>query len=964
MKNSIAANIQLAVERGQQSHFKIWKQSNGTIEYRIPDICHRKSQYKYANEGYVYTQSQNLTGTKETKLNAIRNKRFAPIKSRLNDLKTKSYFIAALLHQNEQLFPHWKIELMETINFIAVTNYSNIFVSIHASGNDNTIVEVELMKKEFQRLGIRNDIQANNDWDKVKEESPNTEKPSRIGKLARLRNIALRKLYDKREKEKFDEVLYFNDVYFCSTDVVDMLSIGRLADADMTCSMDLLYNTRSNGSFLFYDVWVARNINGFKFTNERPYATDPLSIALISKSKPFQVLSCWNGIVKIKADIFQQLGVRFREGRKPLECPASECELLCRDLLFLGRNKIIMVPTTAVGYQHQTFHKIQQQFVTEVAQSTWDNLNLKGFNYSSNNHFATSLECCPMRQHETFAIWTSCFMESSWNLSSSLFGLNNNFERIKTFQKLSNLFENRYPCIENTTGANDDNNNKNNHTHNISMNTSVVVNKIPRNILFIGDNIHDFENMPFLQTRVITSWWIDNPCYSFFHFDLFHEAYSIIENFKGLVKESKKILTKSMFNSDVEISNLARLIWIYENGGISVDSELFSLRPIDETIVNSQDNLVLTFDSFFDSYYQYTYEKTVLSSVNFLAAEPFHPIIKSIIEKIINNIKNPANVFRKVLKLQTAPALKLEVALKSGVGPIADVVREYPPFSSSMKILKSNGSRDGDSGIFFKIKKLPHNAITEYHSVQGGNTFVGDQGFKPTKHLSLLNKFTNNETSETNNVQAPFAILFNSGLTYSNCHFMQVRRYLALSGFAYMRTEQRMYTGDWIGQYTEDLSKHTPVWEYKVLPLNINEKNTLNGFLQLKMTNNGLTIIEATETISNELIFKDKAKIFSLEQKKQRSKGKDITSLSAMASNSIMYFELNKHGALIIVSHNKKSCFDGIKLNSKFLWSWKPSNYPIQRNVTACIFLVFRTDGVLATYPGSSPASINKPCSR
>ena len=62
---------------------------------------------------------------------------------------------------------------------------------------------------------------------------------------------------------------------------------------------------------LFYDVWVARDVEGKPLSNTPPYVQHGYSLARLRQGLPFPVSCCWNGLISMRALPFQQ-GYRFR----------------------------------------------------------------------------------------------------------------------------------------------------------------------------------------------------------------------------------------------------------------------------------------------------------------------------------------------------------------------------------------------------------------------------------------------------------------------------------------------------------------------------------------------------------------------------------------------------------------------------------------------------------------------------
>ena len=108
---------------------------------------------------------------------------------------------------------------------------------------------------------------------------------------------------------------------------------------------------------MFYDNWVARDINGTALENT-PFEDvfhDMDSSVRFQKHLPVQVQSCWNGIAVLDpAPLYAAPYVRFRMARKKEgECSASECSLICNDYWAAGYGRIIMVPRVKLAYENK-----------------------------------------------------------------------------------------------------------------------------------------------------------------------------------------------------------------------------------------------------------------------------------------------------------------------------------------------------------------------------------------------------------------------------------------------------------------------------------------------------------------------------------------------------------------------------------------------------------------------------------
>lgn len=62
----------------------------------------------------------------------------------------------------------------------------------------------------------------------------------------------------------------------------------------------------------FYDIWVARDIDGHLLLKQPPYVTDPYSLERVALGLPFPVKCCWNGVVAMTAAPFTRHNLRMR----------------------------------------------------------------------------------------------------------------------------------------------------------------------------------------------------------------------------------------------------------------------------------------------------------------------------------------------------------------------------------------------------------------------------------------------------------------------------------------------------------------------------------------------------------------------------------------------------------------------------------------------------------------------------
>jgi hypothetical protein len=81
---------------------------------------------------------------------------------------------------------------------------------------------------------------------------------------------------------------------------------------------------------LFYDVWVARDVEGKPLSNTPPFVQHGYSLARLAAGLPFPASCCWNGLLALRAEPFVQ-GYRFR--RAPMCHPGLLLMCCLRQML-------------------------------------------------------------------------------------------------------------------------------------------------------------------------------------------------------------------------------------------------------------------------------------------------------------------------------------------------------------------------------------------------------------------------------------------------------------------------------------------------------------------------------------------------------------------------------------------------------------------------------------------------------
>ncbi|KZP21288.1 glycosyltransferase family 69 protein [Athelia psychrophila] len=266
------------------------------------------------------------------------------------------YFFAINLYNSFDIIP----DLFATLFRVsAILGYQNVFVSIYENGStDQTKALLRIFDALTRSVGMRITIRT----------SMRTRGAfnHRIEYLAEVRNAAFVPLHELRdtEGEYFDSIIFMNDVLPCVDDLLELIWQSRRNNAGITCAADYMYHSEI-GAPVFYDNWVARDINGTALENapfERIFHHPP-SNSLFQRHLPIQVQSCWNGIAVLDpAPFYKPPHVRFRMARiMEDECSASECSLICNDYWERGYGRIMMVPRVKLAYDQKVFDIIHPE---------------------------------------------------------------------------------------------------------------------------------------------------------------------------------------------------------------------------------------------------------------------------------------------------------------------------------------------------------------------------------------------------------------------------------------------------------------------------------------------------------------------------------------------------------------------------------------------------------------------------
>lgn len=281
------------------------------------------------------------------------------------------YFFTLDLWNTVELLPRLLGSIVEAVRFLGPENC--VLSVVEGRSNDGTFEILKEISKDFEKMGLRYILSTN-------EVNPKSGDVNRIEALANLRNLALEDLWKNPDQYEPDTMVIFsNDVALCFDDILEIIHQKLHQQADMMCAMDWL----NRDPFWFYDLWVARGINGDSFLEITPKTKDEKGEEVGAKFqidqglfwndnktreryeayKSFQVFACWNGIVSFTAKPIMEKKIKFRstDGQHGHECYQSEPNLFAKDLWYHGFGKIAVAPTINVAYSTDEAREVRKK---------------------------------------------------------------------------------------------------------------------------------------------------------------------------------------------------------------------------------------------------------------------------------------------------------------------------------------------------------------------------------------------------------------------------------------------------------------------------------------------------------------------------------------------------------------------------------------------------------------------------
>jgi len=266
------------------------------------------------------------------------------------------YFFALNLRQCIGILPRLLGSIVETVRFLGPENCALSIVEGHS--DDGTSEVLEALREDMRNLGLEFHLHTS-DID--------PKQGDRIEGLSGLRNLALEPLVNNSTWYSPDTaVIFVNDVAICMEDMLELVHQRVFQKADMTCAMDW---SDIDPAPIFYDIWIARAMNGDTFWEIPPdggwrfssnlFWNHPMSRQRFDEHKAFQVFACWNGAVVFSAKPLIEKNIRFRKS-KARECYSGEPRLFCKDLWMEGYSKIAVVPSVNLDYSDGSAKKAKE----------------------------------------------------------------------------------------------------------------------------------------------------------------------------------------------------------------------------------------------------------------------------------------------------------------------------------------------------------------------------------------------------------------------------------------------------------------------------------------------------------------------------------------------------------------------------------------------------------------------------
>lgn len=301
----------------------------------------------------------------------------------------KIYIAAQFWTSEYVLWDQWMAALLRLVKELGP---SNVYVSILESGSlDGTATLIHYLDGKLGEMQVERTIVTDptthedlvngspynidgsekSGWIFTGNSTPpHTKELRRIPYLADLRNKGLEPLLTlhRNTGRVFDKILFLNDVYFATSDVLSLLATNA-GHYDVACGLDFHHPP------VFYDTFAVRDMDKRgPVMSVFPYFRAQVTRQALLQGLPARVTSCWNGMLAMDAAPFYDVpgkradglttltsGLRFRglpDSLAVTGLEASECCLIHADLIARDQAKkgIFINPAARSGYERAAWN--------------------------------------------------------------------------------------------------------------------------------------------------------------------------------------------------------------------------------------------------------------------------------------------------------------------------------------------------------------------------------------------------------------------------------------------------------------------------------------------------------------------------------------------------------------------------------------------------------------------------------
>ena len=276
--------------------------------------------------------------------------------------KNTTFYITSNIVNAENIIESYIKEMKKLINYLGE---NNVIISLVENGDskDNTRKYLKEFQEYLNGRKIVNKFLLTKEIDDPRKNSTPFNKISRlrIEYYSKLRNKCLDLLYEKEDVD-FENtiIIFFNDIVFKYEDIINLLSTNK-EDFDAVCGLDMV-------NHLFYDCWVAIDLDGNALKNSFPFFLNKEGQDLVVYHKPIRVFSCWNGVIAFKASPLKDKKIQFRHKYNFTILTdrlfnayyyESECTYFHIDLFSSGYTKKFINPNVRVTYKNEGFFEVK-----------------------------------------------------------------------------------------------------------------------------------------------------------------------------------------------------------------------------------------------------------------------------------------------------------------------------------------------------------------------------------------------------------------------------------------------------------------------------------------------------------------------------------------------------------------------------------------------------------------------------